>query len=116
MYCQHNPGGHDWLSMQNGVAGIHPFCDKCGVVKNISSDKGKKLSYFISSLSRLRQNLQKLGYHVSDAQVRLISNELEEKEEFGDLWWVTFSHQKRVYVNTVQKYVKVSPDVIEESI
>ncbi len=116
MECNHNPGGRDWLSMQNGVMGVHPFCDKCGIVKNISSDRGKKLGYFIRSLSGLRKKLDYVGYHVSDAQIRLISNELEDREEFTDNWWVTFSRQKELYVNTVQKYVKVSPDLIEESV
>lgn len=116
MQCNHNPGGRDWLSMQNGVTGIHPFCDKCGTVKNISSDKGMKLGYFISSLSMLRKKLGYIGYYVSDAQMRLISNELEGREEFQDLWWVTFTRQKELYVDTVQKYVKVSPELIEESV
>lgn len=116
MECNHNPGGRDWLSMQNGVIGIHPFCDNCGTVKNISSDRGKKLSYFISSLSSLRKKLGYVGYHVSDAQIRLISNELESREEFQDLWWVTFSRQKELFVSIVQKYVKVSTDLIEENI
>ncbi|MFO7967360.1 MAG: hypothetical protein R6U44_07155 [Archaeoglobaceae archaeon] len=116
MQCEHNPGGRDWLSMQNGVIGIHPFCDNCGTVKNISSDRGKKLSYFIRSLSSLRKKLRYVGYHVSDAQMRLISNELESREEFQDLWWVTFSRQKELFVSIVQKYFKVSPDVIEENL
>ncbi|MFP3910305.1 MAG: hypothetical protein ACLFVX_10675 [Archaeoglobaceae archaeon] len=116
MYCQHAPGGRDWLSMQNGVMGVHPFCGECGTVKNVSSDRGKKLGYFIRCLSGLRNKLDYVGYHVSDAQIRLICNELEGREEFQDLWWVTFSRQKEIYVNTVQKYVRVSQELIEESV
>lgn len=99
--------------MQNGVAKLHPYCNKCGTVKNISSDKGKKISYFVATLSSLRKILERKGYKISDAQIRLIVKELSEVEGFEDAWWMTFSRQKEIFISTVRKYVKVSRDVIE---
>jgi len=34
--------------MQNGIIKLHPYCSKCGTVKNTSSDKEKKISYFVA--------------------------------------------------------------------
>ncbi len=99
--------------MQNGVLKLHPYCNKCGTMKNVSSDKGKKISYFVASLSKLRKILEKKGYKISDAQIRLIVKELREVEGFEDTWWITFSKQKEIFISIVGKYVKVSRDVIE---
>jgi hypothetical protein len=113
MKCDHKSNKKDWVEMQNGILKLHPYCDKCGVIKNISSDRGKKISYFVMALSRLRKTLESRGYKVSDAQIRLIVKELMEIEGFEDTWWITFSKQKEIFTNVVQKYVKVSRDLIE---
>ncbi len=99
--------------MQNGILKLHPYCNKCGTVKNVSSDKGKKISYFVASLSELRKILAKRGYKISDVQIRLIIKELGEIDGFDDTWWITFSKQKEIFISTVKKYVRVSEDVIE---
>lgn len=114
MKCKHEVGGEDWLASQNGIVKLHPYCGKCGVVKNISSDKGRSMGYFMKCLSQLRRNLQKFGYKVSEAQIRLISNELCCREEFIDNWWVSFSQQKELYAKAVKKYVNVSKEVVIE--
>jgi hypothetical protein len=117
MPCEHkSSNSKDWMEMPNGILKLHPYCSKCGVVKNITSDRGKKLSYFISALSRLRKTLENKGYRISDAQIRLIVKELTEIEGFEDTWWITFSKQKEIFVNVVQKYIRVSKDVIESVI
>ncbi len=99
--------------MQNGILKLHPYCNKCGTMKNVSSDKGKKISYFVASLSKLRKILEKKGYKISDAQIRLIVKELSKVEGFEDTWWITFSKQKEIFISIVGKYVRVSRDVIE---
>jgi len=98
--------------MQNGVVKLHPYCSNCGTLKNVSSDKGKKISYFIMALSRLRKILNERGYKVSEAQIRLIVKELSETD-FDDVWWITFSKQKEIFIQTVQKYIRVSRDLLE---
>jgi len=100
--------------MQNGTMVIHPYCGDCGTVKNVSSDRGRKLGYFITSLSRLKKRLGNKGYRVTDVQIRLISKELEEFPEFTDYWWITFSRQRELFVEIVRKYIRVSPQAIWE--
>jgi len=110
--CTHTAGGKDWIRLQNGVIKLHPYCENCGTVKNVSSDVGKKMSYFVVALSNLRKILKSRGYKVSDAQIRLILKELSEIEGFEDTWWITFTKQKEIFVSVVKKYVRVSEDVI----
>jgi len=108
----HEASGRDWVEMQNGIIKLHPYCKKCGVVKNVSSDRGRKIGYFISALSKLRKTLKRRGYKVSDSQIRLIVKELEKVEGFGDTWWITFSKQREVFVSIVRKYIRVPESII----
>ena len=113
MQCVHESNRKDWAKMQNGVMKLHPYCNKCGTLKNISSDRGKMLSYFIMALSRLRKILNERGYKVSEAQIRLIVKELSEVEGFDDIWWITFSKQKEIFIRIVRKYIRVSRELLE---
>ena len=71
------------------------------------------MSYFVAALSSLRKSLEKKGYRISDAQIRLIMKELSQIDGFEDVWWITFSRQKEIFISTVRKYIRVSRDVIE---
>jgi len=111
--CDHEANKKDWVPLQNGIAKLHPFCRNCGTVKNVSSDKGRKIGYFVIALSKLKKILKDRGYRISEAQIRLIVKELTQIDGFEDTWWITFSKQKEIFTSTVRKYVKVSENVIE---
>ncbi len=110
--CDHVSKSKDWLPLKNGIIKRHPYCELCGTVKNVSSDRGKRLSFFIVAVSKLRKLMEKKGYKISDAQIRLIIKELSELEDFNDTWWITFSRQKEIFVSVIKKYVNVSEDTI----
>ena len=93
--------------MENGLLGQHVFCKNCGVVKNHSSDRGKSIGYFINSLARLRNYMERKGYRISQTQVRLILKEFEE-EGFCDVYSTTFSKQKEAFIRIVKKYIKLA--------
>lgn len=113
MDCVHESGKSDWVKMQNGIIKLHPYCNNCGTLKNVSSDKGKKISYFVIVLSKLKRILERRGYKVSEAQIRLIVKELSEIDGFSDTWWITFSKQKEIFITIVRKYIRVSKELIE---
>lgn len=113
MACKHESGGKEWARMQNGIMKLHPLCKNCGTLKNISSDRGRKISYFVMALSRLRRLLGEHGYKVSDAQTRLIMKELSDIDGFTDTWWMTFSKQKEIFIKIVRKYIKVTMETVE---
>jgi hypothetical protein len=105
--------GADWLPMQNGIIKQHPYCGNCGTVKNVSSDKGKNIGYFVNCLSKMKKDLGKKRYKISDAQIRLILKELTEMDGFSDTYWMTFSRQREIFVSVVKKYIKISRQTIE---
>ncbi len=113
MRCEHRSSRKVWAKMQNGVMKPHPYCARCGTLKNVSSDKGKSINYFIVALSRLRKILERRGYKISDAQIRLIVKDLKNTDGFTDTWWMTFSRQKEIFTCVVWKYVKISKDLID---
>jgi hypothetical protein len=113
MNCVHQATKREWNNLQNGVMKLHPYCNKCGTVKNVSSDRGKKMGYFVTALSRIRKMLAAKGYKVSDAQIRLILKELGEVDGFEDAWWITFSRQREIFIRIVHKYIRVSRDFLE---
>jgi len=83
------------------------------MVKNVSADKGKKLGYFVNILSALKNNLERRGYKISQAQIRLILNELE-KIGFDDIYSISFSKQREIFLKVVSKYIRVSRERILE--
>ena len=109
----HEHGGKDWANLPNGIVKLHPYCRRCGTFKNVSSDRGKSIGFFVAVLYKLKSYLGKRGYKISEAQIRLITKELEKMEDFNDLWWITFSKQKDIFIDVVRKYVKVSKDILE---
>ncbi|MEG9193777.1 MAG: hypothetical protein V6S10_00390 [Candidatus Methanoglobus sp.] len=109
MHCSHEPSGEMvWEKTEFSAVKLHPVCANCGTLKNVSSSRGKKLGYFISVLSRLREYCK-----ISEAQLRLIAKELERNEDFCDLWWISYERQRKIFINVVKKYVNVNTQVIE---
>ncbi len=113
MGCDHEVRKRDWFRMSNGVVKSHPICKKCGAVKNLSSDKGRKISHFIIILSKLRTKLIDRGYKISDAQIRLIVRDLLEIDGFDDVWSITYSQQRDYFIRVVQKHLRIPRWVIE---
>ncbi len=113
MPCKHVSERSDWSKMPNGIMKLHPYCKSCGTVKNVSSDRGRKMSHFVIMLSKIRQVLKERGYKVSEAQIRLITKELSEVEGFDDTWWKTYSKQKEIFISIIRKYIKVSKEILE---
>jgi len=109
MKCEHKAAKDKvWMETETGAAKKHPYCKKCGTLKNVSSDKGKKLGHFIIILSKLRKI-----YKLSDAQLRLIVKELESREDFCDLWWVSYTRQRKIFKEIVKKYSSIGEDVLD---
>ena len=100
-----------WLPAHNHLLAPHPSCRVCGLVKNLSPDRARKIGYFVNVLSEMRKH--RGGKLLSDAQVRLILLELQKVDNFEDDYYVTFQAQKSVFVNAVRKYSSLSPGFVE---
>ncbi len=106
-----NAPEREWLPLKTGTLKLHPYCKKCGVVKDVSSDRGKKLGFFVNVLHDLKARLERRGYRITQAQMRLILKEFEEKG-YADTYSNSYSTQKEAFVRIVRKYVRVSEDLI----
>ncbi|MCS7144583.1 MAG: hypothetical protein NZ879_06130 [Archaeoglobaceae archaeon] len=108
MHCKHFAHEKEWSEIPNGILKLHPVCSNCGTFKNVSSDKGKKLSNFIIVLSELKKYCK-----ITDVQLRLILKDLEKNEDFCDTWWISYEQQKKIFITTVKKYLNVNTQILD---
>lgn len=112
--CLHKTSSHrEWLPGDNGLLMKHPYCEVCGTVKNISSDRGKEMGYFVNVIHYIKNHMKKRNYVVTQSQARLILKEFEEGG-FSDNYSLRYSTQKEVFVELVKKYLQVSEDTVKE--
>ncbi len=112
--CLHESCGIEdrvWLpescSLKSDVS-LHHWCIHCGVVKNISDDRSKKMGYWTNVLSRIAK-----CFSLTQSQKRLVVKELESHECFDDLYGTTGSVQKEVFVKAIRKYCGLHEIIID---
>jgi len=86
----------------------HLYCTECGLVKNGSSDKPRRLGYYINVVAELGKNVK-----VTKVQMRLISLQLE-RNGIDDIFSMDKFMQEKLFVETVRKYVNVSEEAINK--
>jgi len=111
--CLHKSCNHEnreWIptieANSNDII-LQPWCIFCGLVKNNSDDKGKKLSYWINSITSLNKI-----YKIAQVQKRLIINEIIKNEIFNDTYATTGTAQRKLFIKIVKKYCKLSNEEI----
>jgi len=108
VHCNHRSKNRVWAENVSGVLKLHPYCENCGTLKNVSSLKGKKLGHFMKVVSELKKSCR-----ITEVQLRLIAKELESNPDFQDLWWINYEQQKKIFVEVVTRYVRVNRQVVE---
>lgn len=86
----------------------HPYCTKCGLVKNLSSEKPKSVGYYMNILAEMKQE-----FKITKVQTRLISQELE-KADLEDDYAMDRYQQEEFFVATVEKYINLSDWVVRK--
>jgi hypothetical protein len=114
--CPHSSCGREkkvWLPMDHfdNDIDLHPWCIHCGVIKNISDDRGRKLGYWMNILSRISRR-----YSLKQVQRRCIAKNLVECEGFDDLYFIKWSVQKQLFMTVVNKYSKIDLNSLESFI
>ncbi|GBE54593.1 MAG TPA: hypothetical protein ENH28_05740 [Euryarchaeota archaeon] len=102
-----------WLPSLNGLLQPHAFCEYCGSVKNISSDRAKGIGHYINVLAEIKRYMERRSWKLSQAQNRLIIKELEGMEDFADIYIMRGSAQKNIFIGAVKKYTGLSRSLIE---
>jgi hypothetical protein len=113
MICDHKSYGEvAWLTFQykgrdRGLK-AHPCCAKCGLVKNVSSDRPRPIGHYLNILGCLAKT-----HSVSRVQIRLISLELSCLE---DLYGFDRHQQEKVFKEIILKYAKIPERMIENAL
>ena len=91
----------------------HPFCVHCGLVKNVGSDRAKRIGYYVNILSRMEHSLKTPGAKV---RMRLVAKELENSRDFDDTYSMSGYAQERIFTTIVRKYFPIQESVIQSFI
>ena len=106
--CCHTECGKDdrlWLpstDIRYGDIEKHPWCKICGVVKNISDDRPKKIGYWMNKLTIISNKLS-----LKQCQIRLIAKEIESCKYFQDMFGTFGSDQKELFIKIISKYANI---------
>ncbi len=124
MVCSHiscAPSKGVWLPLVAHV-GIttdlkkHPYCESCGVVKNIGGDRAKSIGFYTDVLTTMKEYINKrhrLMPKFTQTQIRLIAKELESNELFWDTYGTNRDIQRDKFIEEVRKY---RPDLTDDFI
>lgn len=88
----------------------HSFCTRCGMIKNIGSDKAKGRGYFINVISQIEKHLKIPG---STVRMRLVGKELEKIEDFDDCFSMSKYDQEKVFIKIITKYYNIQERTIK---
>jgi len=84
----------------------HAYCTKCGLIRGATSDRPRRLSYYINIIAQLGREVK-----VTNVQIRLIAIELE-KQGIDDRYGMDRCCQEKLFSEVVRKYVNVSEQII----
>jgi len=113
MVCEHKCfGDRVWLpfqyyGMDRGLKS-HPCCSKCGLVKNVSSDRPKPIGHYLNILGCLAK-----AHSISNVQVRLISLSLNCLD---DPYGFDRHQQNEIFKKSILKFTKISERIIENAL
>lgn len=107
--CQHECCGCEqrvWVPMdhlQYSEVRAHPWCVRCGEIKNISDDQGKKLGYWLNVLARLSKE-----FTITQVQRRLISKTLSDHAAFQNLFGISGSDQRNAFIQIISQFTHIA--------
>lgn len=115
MCCNHNSCGDKekvWLpykynDLDRGLK-PHLYCTLCGVVKMASSEKPRRLGYYVNVVAALNKE-----FKVTKVQMRLIALELQ-RLKIDDIYSIDRCLQEKLFIETVRKYVNISEQNIRK--
>ncbi len=110
------PDQRKWLERRLDLAATmrpHAYCVTCGKVKNLDGPRARKLGFYLSGLSALKEYMERNTKYgkMTQSQSRLISKALEGLEEFEDLYGLNVEIQTLLFMEAVKR---VRPDLDDE--
>jgi len=81
----------------------HTWCVHCGIVKNVSGDRPKKIGFWMNVLSRVSFELG-----LTQVQRRLIAKEISQCPYLDDTFGAFGSSQQELFLSILRKYCDIS--------
>ena len=79
----------------------HPYCTECGLVKNLSSEKPRKIGFYVNIITSLKED-----FKLAQAQIRLMALDMK-KYDIDDEYGMDRHQQEELFIKIVQKYANV---------
>jgi hypothetical protein len=79
----------------------HPYCTECGLVKNLSSERPRRIGFYINIITSLKEE-----FKLAKAQIRLIALDIENSGVDDD-YGMDRHQQEELFIKIVHKYVNV---------
>jgi hypothetical protein len=113
MGCNHESCGdadkvwllHTYRGLECGLK-PHPYCAKCGEVKNLSSEKPRNIGYYINAVAALSKEVK-----IAQVQMRLLCQEME-KAGLDDAYGMDREQQERLFIEILKRCLNVSENSI----
>ena len=86
----------------------HSYCTKCGLIKNLSSDRPRGLGYFMNVIMELG-----LHYKIAQVQTRLIAQEME-KLSIDDRFGTDRQQQEKLFIEIITSILNVPARAVSE--
>lgn len=86
----------------------HSYCTKCGLVKNLSSERPRSIGYFMNLIADLGQR-----HKIAKTQVRLIALEME-RLNMDDSFGMDRQQQEDLFVDITVKILNLPPRAVSE--
>jgi hypothetical protein len=86
----------------------HPYCMECGLIKNLSSERPRRIGFFMNVISELGKR-----YKVAQVQIRLIAQEME-KQSLEDKFGMDRLQQEKLFIEITTRILNVPKREIKE--
>lgn len=106
------PSTWPWLPTRKGGPMVqHPFCEVCGLIKAIGSERPLKQGGIVNLVAALSERFTATGRKVTEAQRRLINKKLTALQ-VEDTFAYTRASQLAVFVQVFGDYTGVPKDIV----
>ena len=102
-----------WLPTSgSGILAPHPFCEDCGLIKIVGTNRGLDMGGLMNLISKLYRRLRDAGVHATEAQKRVVVKNLEAAKAHDD-FGLSRRHQNHLVSRIVGECLGVRPSVVE---
>ena len=86
----------------------HPYCMECGLIKNLSSERPRRIGFFMNVIAELGKH-----YKIAQVQIRLIAQEME-KQSLEDKFGMDRLQQEKLFIEITTRILNVPKREVKE--